>query len=295
MPINYRDGIKRPGSTTNWTPDQVKELMKCGQDPLYFAEKYFFVVHPVKGKQKINLYPFQKRMIKTFKDNQKTVVLSARQIGKTTCSSIFLLWYAIFNEDKFIAILANKQKTAVSIVNDIKIAYENLPDWMKPGVEEYNNLTIKFENGTEVQAAATSPDALRGQSVSLLFLDEFAFVPENMAEDFWRSNYPTLSTGGAVIIVSTPNGAAGKFYEVYTGAEKGENDFCPFKVEWNEHPDRDEDWKERTIKEFGKVAFAQEYGCVFRDSLINIWYNGIRYTFTVGELHEKGIKLINHS
>ena len=437
MPIKYGNGIKRPGSTTNWTPEQVKEIMKCGQDPIYFAQKYYFIVHPVKGKQNIELYPFQERMINTFKNEKKTIVLSARQIGKaldnetsiltpsgfskmealrvgdkiygrdgkettitfitetmynkefydlefstgehikacaehlwtvyaplldkemvlttkellenytayeiryrdgieslgvaashvtiknitpiesvparclqvdnddhtflcgetlipthnTTCSSLFLLWYAMFNEDKFVAILANQQKTAKSIVDDIKVAYEMLPDWLKPGAIEYNNLTVKFENGTEIQAAATSPNALRGESVSLLFLDEFAFVPEGMAEDFWRSNYPTLSTGGNVIIVSTPNGAAGKFYDIYSKAERGKNDFTTFKVEWNEHPDRDEAWKEKVISEFGKVAFAQEYGCIFETSLVTVRYKGNTYEFSIGELYEKGIDI----
>lgn len=268
MPINYsKKGMKRPGIINQWTQEQVTEVMRCGRDIIYFAEKYYTIVHPKFGEQLITLHDFQKEMLKNFQDFQNNVVLSARQVGKTTCSGIFILWFALFNENKFIAILANKQLTAKSIIDEIKYAYERLPDWLKPGVTEYNALAIKFDNGTDIMAAPTSPDAIRGQSVSLLFLDEFAFVPENMAEDFWKSNYPTVaSNGGKIIVVSTPKGTGGKFYSLYSEAEKGENGFKHIKVAWDRVPGRDEAWKEKTIKELGVIGFNQEHNCSFTGS-----------------------------
>jgi hypothetical protein len=268
MPINYsKPGMKRPGVVNQWTQEQVQELIKCGKDILYFAEKYYTIVHPRDGEMLITLHDFQKEMLKNFQNHQNNVVLSARQVGKTTCSGIFILWFALFNDNKFIAILANKQLTAKSIIDEIKYAWERLPDWLKPGVIEYNALAIKFDNGCDIMAAPTSPDAIRGQSVSLLFLDEFAFVPENMAEDFWKSNYPTVaSNGGKIIVVSTPKGTGGKFYKLYTEAESGQNAFKSIKVAWDRVPGRDEAWKEKTIAELGLIGFNQEHNCSFTGS-----------------------------
>ena len=184
----------------------------------------------------------------------------------TTCSCIFLLWFAIFNENMTVAILANKQRTAVSIIDDIKKAYELLPVFLKPGIKEYNNLNIVFDNGTKIFASATTEDCLRGETVSLLFCDEFSFLPQNVATKFWNSNFPTISQGGQVILVSTPNGAAGLFYEIYKEAEAGTSSFKPFKVNWWEFPGRDEKWKADMISAIGKVAFNAEYGCSFSGS-----------------------------
>jgi len=170
MPINYtKQGMKRPNVVNQWTQEQVKEIMKCGMDIGYFAENYYTIVHPKRGAMLITLHDFQKEILHNFQNYQNNVVLSARQVGKTTCSGIFILWFAIFNDNKFIAVLANKQLTAKSIIDEIKYAYERMPDWIKPGIVEYNALAIKFDNGTEIMAAPTSPDAIRGQAVSLLF------------------------------------------------------------------------------------------------------------------------------
>ncbi len=247
MPINYsKKGMKRPDVVNQWTKEQVGEIMNCGRDILYFAQKYYTIVHPDRGEMLITLHDFQKEMLKNFQDFQNNV---------------------IFNDNKYIAVLANKQLTAKSIIDEIKYAYERLPDWMKPGVVEYNALAIKFDNGTEIMAAPTSPDAIRGQSVSLLFLDEFAFVPENMAEDFWKSNYPTVaSNNGKIIVVSTPKGTGGKFYKLYSEAEKGQNAFKSIKVAWDRVPGRDEAWKDKTISELGLIGFNQEHNCSFTGS-----------------------------
>jgi hypothetical protein len=271
MPISYDDKrVIRPGSKKEYTPELIKEIMKCAQDVKYFARNYYTIVHPTKGEMIIDLFDFQERMLDLFQKNRFSCVIASRQIGKTTCSCIFLLWFAIFNENKTIAILANKQRTAVSIIDDMKKAYEMLPAFIKPGVEEYNNLNISFDNGTKVFASATTEDALRGESVSLLFCDEFSFVPQNIAQKFWNSNFPTLSQGGNAILVSTPNGAAGLFYDIYKGAEAGTSPFKPFKVNWWEFPGRDEKWKEDMVNSIGKIAFSQEYGCSFTGSTVTL-------------------------
>lgn len=289
MPIQYDDRyLLRPGIKKEYTAEMIQHIMSCSRDVLYFASNFYTIIHPTKGQMIIPLFKFQKEMLKAFQENRFNIILSARQIGKSTCACIFILWFAIFNKDKTIAILANKQNTAKSLIEDIKKAYAELPAWIKPGLEEYNALNITFENGTKIFASATTEDALRGESVSLLFCDEFAFVPQNIAEAFWKSNFPTLSQGGAAILVSTPNGAAGKFYEIYKEAEGGNSPFKPFKVNWHEFPGRDEKWKEDMIAAVGKVGFQQEYACVLGNTRINIRVNDIIYEVEIGELYEKG-------
>jgi hypothetical protein len=200
----------------------------------------------------------------------------------TTCSCIYLLWYAIFNDDQEIAILANKQDTAADILNDIKVAYEQLPPFLKPGVKKYDNLSVHFDNGTKIFAKATSPDALRGYSVNLLFLDEFAFVEQNIADKFWASNLPTISTTeGSVIVVSTPNGAVGLFYDLWKRANAQQEDettgdvWVPTKIHWSEHPDRDDTWKESMLNSMSKVQFAQEF---------EVSFTGSTYTLIDGDI-----------
>ena len=195
----------------------------------------------------------------------------------TTCSSIYLLWFAIFNSEKTVAILANKQRTAKSIVDDIKVAYKELPDWMKPGVTKWDALNLEFDNESKVFASATSEDALRGESISLLFLDEFAFVPENVADAFWSANLPTISTGGSIIVVSTPNGTAGLFYELYQKAGHDSSPWERMRVRWDQHPDRDETWKEDMLSSIGKVRFNAEFNCSF---------SGSTYTLIEGDILE---------
>jgi hypothetical protein len=192
----------------------------------------------------------------------------------TTVVSLYILWYCLFNESKFVAITAHQLTGAQSVLKDIKYAYQRLPDWLKPGVEEFNARNVKFENGNEIICSPTSADCLRGQSCSLLFSDEFAAIQDSIAEEFYRSNYPTLSKNGKFIIISTPKGTAGKFYELYTEAEKGKNGFKAYTAPWNCIPERDEAWKEKTIKTFGIVAFKREYACEFQ---------GSSFTFISGE------------
>lgn len=278
MPIAYDDRyIVKPGRQIQFTAHMLQELARCASDITYFAEKYFTIIHPVRGEEVIKLYDFQREMIDNFTKSRFNIVMSARQMGKTTCATIYLLWFAIFNPTKNVAILANKQSTAISIVDDIKKGYEMLPAWMKPGVRKYDQLELKFENESRIFARATSEDAIRGESISLLFLDEFAFVPENIAEQFWVSNFPTVSTGGNIIVVSTPNGTAGKFYELWKGSNKPGSVWKPIKIRWDRHPERDEKWKDDMIQSIGKVKFAQEYACSF---------TGSSYTLIEGDILE---------
>jgi len=279
MPIQYDDRyIVKPGRQIEFTAHMLQELARCASDITYFAEKYYTIIHPVRGEEIIKLFPFQREMLENMRNNRQNLIMAARQLGKTTCASIYLLWFSIFNPSKNIAILANKQSTAIGIVDDIKKGYEMLPAWLKPGVKKYDQLEMKFENESRIFARATSQDAIRGDSVSLLFLDEFAFVAENIAEQFWVANYPTLSTGGNIIVVSTPNGTAGKFYELWKSATSAKNTaWKTMKIPWHAHPDRDEKWKEIQIQAIGKVKFQQEY---------NVSFTGSSYTLIDGEVLE---------
>jgi hypothetical protein len=273
MTIKYDDkngSIKRPNEMIQYDRVMISNFAQAAQDIFFFAEHFFYIVHPVSGSQLIQLRDYQKRMLMAFIDHRMNVVLSARQIGKTTIACIYFLWYAMFNKDKTLAILANKADTAKSILSDIKFAYENMPSYMKPGVLEYNVNSIVFDNGTKIFAKATSPDALRGEAISVLLSDEFSFVPANIADAFWTSNYPTLSTGGRAIIVSTPNGTGNLFYKLWKDALDKRNTFNPVKVDWHEVPGRDEAWKEETIKNIGKIKFAQEYGNQFAGSTVTL-------------------------
>jgi hypothetical protein len=211
----------------------------------------------------------------------------------TTTSCIYLLWSALFNEHCNIAVLANKQKNAIEILDDIRKAYEALPVFLKPGVTEYNNTKIEFENGSAIFGAATSENALRGFSANILFCDEFAFVPKNIADKFWKSNFPIISNGdkGQVILVSTPNGPAGLFYDIWQSANKkdGNHPFAPFKVEWWEVPGRGEDFKKNMIAAIGLVGWKQEYECLGINTNVVIRNKKTQKieVLTLGELYEK--------
>jgi hypothetical protein len=268
MPIQYNNNskLKRPNQKLRLTQEQCLEFIEAGKSVLTFAERYYYIVHPIDGQKLITLHDYQIRILQALQEHRFIVLLAARQVGKTTCSAIYMLWFAIFNRNKTVAILANKADIAKSILDEIKLAYEELPKHIQPGLKEYNAFNIKFDNGSEIIAKATSKDALRGLSVSLLMLDEFAFVASSIADEFWASNYPTISTGGSIIVVSTPNGTGNLFYDLWRQAEQQQNSFTPIQVNWWEVPGRDENWKEETIKNIGKIRFNAEYGCRFEGS-----------------------------
>lgn len=291
MPIAYDDKqIVRPNRDIQFTPEMVRELARCAADIIYFAEKYYTIIHPVKGEMVIKLYPYQKEMIKAMSENRFSIFCCGRQLGKSTCACIYLLWYTLFNPTKTVAILANMQSTAVSLVSDIKKGYAMLPAWLKPGVTKYDQLELGFENDSRIFARATSKNAIRGESISLMFLDEFSFVPQEIAEEFWVSNFPTISTGGSVVVVSTPNGTAGKFYQLWNNATTTQQkQWKSMKVKWDAHPDRDEQWKEDQLQSLGKIKFQQEHNCVDINTIVRVKHKvtGIIKELTIGELYEE--------
>lgn len=260
--------LKMPGPPEEYTPEQALEIMKCMQDPVYFIETYCKITHPTRGMVGFNLYDFQRELVKSFHENRSTIVCASRQIGKSQTSCGFLLWYACFNSHKEILIISNKAKNAKDMVKRIVFMYENLPNWIKPAINpnNWNKLEIEFANKNRIVSESTTDQSGRGMSVSLLFCDEFAFVEPNIAEEFWTSISPTLSTGGSCIIASTPNGDDNKFAELWRGANIGNNGFVPFFVQWDTVPGRDEAYKQQEIGKIGLQKWEQEYECKFISS-----------------------------
>lgn len=257
--------IKKTGVTQHFTPDQIKEYIKCKNDVLYFVKKYCKIIALGKGLQLLDLYPFQEKMITAYHERRFVINLLPRQMGKSTAVAAYLMHYVLFNEHKTIGILANKAPTAREILNRIKRMFENLPLWMQPGVKTWNKGDIELGNGSVIMAASTSSDSIRGFSMDVIFLDEFAHVEGQV--EFWESTYPVISSGddSKVIITSTPKGME-LFYKIYTEAERGDNDFYPIKVHWSEHPRRDEKWRQTTLKNIGLQQFAQEFEVEFLGS-----------------------------
>lgn len=260
--------IKKAGTVDEFTLEQIRELKKCSEDPVYFIRKYCRIQHPTRGAINFELYDYQIEMIENYHQNRYNIVLSARQTGKSTVSSMFLLWYAIFNFDKTILIASNKNKGAMEMIQRIQYAYMYLPQWLKPGVKEdgWNKHAIGFDNDSRIESTATSEDAGRGMSISLLYLDEFAFVSPTIAEEFWSAMSPTLSTGGACIISSTPNGDSNLFAFLWRQALVEANSYVAKFVPWDAPPGRDEKFKEEQIGQIGELKWKQEYECAFLSS-----------------------------
>lgn len=265
------NNIRLHGEEIEYTPEMILEYKKCRDDIAYFAEKYFYIVTLDKGKEVIKLWDFQKKLLQAMTESPDELkrhlcVLSSRQSAKTTTCTIFMLHYALFNEDKTIAILANKESTAISIMKRVRIAYEMLPKWLQQGITTggWNKKTISFENGTTILAASTSSSALRGISANVLLLDEFAFVPDSMASEFMSSVYPIIVSGTTtkMIIVSTPNGM-NHFHNIYSDQK---NNFYKFKIAWSDVPGRDDEWKESVIRDIGITKWLQEFECNFLGS-----------------------------
>ena len=264
--------VKRDGVQDSFTQEEVSEYIKCMKDPIYFAEKYIKVISLDSGLVSFKPYEYQERMFKHFNDNRFSIVLACRQSGKSISTVIYILWYAIFHPEKTIAILANKGATAREMLSRVTLALENLPFFLQPGCKALNKGNITFGNNTKIIAAATSGSSIRGLSVNLLFLDEFAFI-EN-AGQFYTSTYPVVSAGKEtkVIITSTANGVGNIFHRLYEGAIQGKNEFKPFRVDWWDVPGRDEQWKKQTISNTSELQFEQEFGNSFHgrsNTLIN--------------------------
>ena len=264
--------VKRDGVEEQWDKHKLREYQKCMNDPVYFCKTYVKVIHLDRGLVHFDLYPYQEDMFKHFDENRFSIVLACRQSGKSISSVGYLLWYALFHPEKTIAILANKGATAREMLARVTLMLENLPFFLQPGCKALNKGSIEFSNNSRIIAAATSGSSIRGMSVNLLFLDEFAFVEK--AAEFYTSTYPVVSSGvdTKVIITSTANGVGNQFEKIWTGAVQGVNEYKPFRVDWWDVPGRDEAWKKQTIANTSSLQFDQEFGNTFfgmGDTLIN--------------------------
>ena len=260
--------LKKAFVSQEFTKENILEFQKCMNDPQYFIEKYIKIVSLDKGLIPFDMYPFQKEMVGTFHNNRFSICKLPRQSGKTTTIISYILHYVLFNESVNVAILANKAATARDILSRLQLAYENLPKWLQQGIMSWNKGSLELENGSRIVASSTSSSAVRGGSYNMIFLDEFAFVPHNVAEDFFSSVYPTISSGQKtkVVIVSTPNGM-NLFYKLWTDAETKKNTYVPIEVHWSEVPGRDEKWKKETISNTSETQFAKEFECEFLGSI----------------------------
>ena len=260
--------LKRANVSVEWTEKQVTEYTKCMDNPLYFIENYIKIVSLDEGLVPFKLYDFQKDMVGTFHKNRFTICKLPRQSGKSTTIIAYLLHYVLFNPNVNVAILANKAATARDLLGRLQLAYEHLPQWLQQGVMSWNKGSLELENGSKILASSTSASAVRGGSYNIIFLDEFAYVPSNVAEQFFSSVYPTISSGKTtkVMIVSTPHGM-NMFYKLWVDAENQRNSYIPIEVHWSEVPGRDEEWKKETIKNTSESQFNTEFECEFLGSI----------------------------
>ena len=260
--------LKKANTAIEFTEDNIREFMKCKQDPVYFANNYVKIISLDEGLTQFHPYHFQEKLINNFHNNRFNICKMPRQTGKSTTVVSYLLHYAVFNDSVNIGILANKAATARELLGRLQTAYENLPKWMQQGIIAWNKGSLELENGSKILAASTSASAVRGMSFNILFLDEFAFVPNHVADSFFASVYPTITSGKntKVIIVSTPHGM-NHFYRLWHDAEKQKNDYVPTDVHWSEVPGRDDKWKKTTIKNTSEAQFKVEFECEFLGSV----------------------------
>ena len=260
--------LKKANTPVQFTEEQVIEFLKCRENPVYFANKYIKIVSLDEGLTQFHPYDFQEKLIHNFHNNRFNICKMPRQTGKSTTVVSYLLHYAVFNDSVNIGILANKAATARELLSRLQTAYENLPKWMQQGIISWNKGSMELENGSKILAASTSASAVRGMSFNILFLDEFAFVPNHVADSFFASVYPTITSGKntKVIIVSTPHGM-NHFYRMWHDAERGKNEYIPTDVHWSEVPGRDDVWKETTIANTSEQQFKVEFECEFLGSV----------------------------
>ena len=282
--------LKKVNTPVEFSKEEILEYQKCMGDPLYFMENYVRIVSLDEGLVPFKMYGFQKKIVETIHNNRFTICKLPRQSGKSTTTISYLLHYALFNPNSNIAILANKSSTARDILSRLQLAYENLPKWLQQGIINWNKGNIELENKSTIVAAATSSSAIRGGSYNIIFLDEFAFVPANISEMFFSSVYPTISSGTKtkLIIVSTPHGM-NQFYKIWTDAVNKNNDYIPIEVHWSEVPGRDQEWKEKTIRNTSEEQFSQEFECEFLGSVDTlISPSKIKNTVYIDPLQSKG-------
>jgi hypothetical protein len=284
---NNNPNLPRADYKHSFTQNELTEFYKCAVDPVYFAINYMKIVNVDRGLIPFEMWDFQQEMLQTFHDNRFSICKLPRQVGKTTTSVAYLLHYILFNENVNVAILANKSATAREIMSRLQLAYEYLPFFLKQGVVEWNKGSILLANGSRALADSTSGSSVRGKTFNVIFLDEFAFVPNNIAESFFMSTYPTISSGNStkVIIVSTPNGL-NLFYKMWIEAQEKKSLYIPIEIHWSMVPGRDEKWKETTIRNTSPDQFRQEFECEFigsTNTLIHpvklrslVWHESIR-------------------
>lgn len=281
--------LKRSNVKHNWTTDQIQEWIKCAEDPEYFIEKYIKIVNVDRGLVNFQLYDYQKDIVNLSVTSRFVICKMPRQCGKTTTLVGVMLWYVLFHQNYNVAILAHKLQQAREILSRIQLAYEHLPKWIQQGIVEWNKGNIELENGSKILASATSSSAIRGGSFNLVYLDEFAFVENNMQEEFFASVYPTISSGQTtkVLITSTPNGL-NMFYKIWTDSEEGKNDYKRIDVHWSQVPGRDEKWKEQTIRNTSEEQFRVEFECVDGSTLVEVRdkETGQEYKVPIKHLYE---------
>jgi hypothetical protein len=296
---SYRDNplLKKVGVEHKFTKEQIEEYVKCAEDPVYFCMNYIKIVNVDEGLIPFKMWDFQKEMINLFRDNRFVITKCPRQVGKTTTTVGYLLWATIFTDSQNVAVLANKGSLARDILAKYQLAYENLPQWLQQGVVTWNKGNVELENGSKVIAASTSSSAIRGGSFNIVFLDEFAFVPNNIANEFFNSVYPVISSGKSskIIIVSTPNGM-NLFYKLWMDSIEKRNNYKNFEIHWSMVPGRDDAWKEETIRNTSERQFAQEFETEFLGSS-NTLISGyklqqLRYMNPIAE-HDK-MKIYEH-
>ena len=248
-----------------------QEYLKCAADPVHFMKKYCFIQHPQRGRIQFSLFPFQEKMLSLYRDNPYSIVLKSRQLGISTLSAGYSLWMMLFHKDKNILCIATKQETAKNMVTKVKFMYENLPSWLKIDASENNKLNLRLKNGSQIKATSAASDAGRSEAVSLLIIDEAAFI-ENIGE-IWASAQQTLATGGGCIAISTPYGTGNWFHQTWIRAENKENDFLPIKLPWFVHPERNQEWRDRQDELLGDPRMAaQECDCDFSTSGDIVFY-----------------------
>jgi hypothetical protein len=275
--------VKSPHKVEKFTDDQIRELTLCANDPVYFINTHCWVQHPVKGKVKFSLFDYQIELIRCYHANRYSINMLGRQMGKTACAAAYLLWYAMFKPDSTILIAAHKYTGSQEIMQRVRYTYETLPEWIKAGATSYNKGSIDFDNGSRILSTTTTETTARGMSLTLIYLDEFAFVKPRIASEFWTSISPTLSTGGKCVITSTPNQDDDQFARIWNEATKnldeygnstdiGKNGFAHIKFIWSEHPERDDAWAAQERSKIGEERFLREHECEFitaDETLIN--------------------------
>lgn len=268
---NANANLKAVGVEVEFNEDQVREYIKCKEDPVYFIDNYCYIVTLDAGLQPFKLYDCQKNKIQVIHNNRKVIIMEGRQQGKTTTSAGYILWYTIFNDNKNVAILANKAATSREILSRYQLMYENLPLWMQQGVKTWNKGDVELENGSKVFTAATTASGIRSKSVNMLYIDEAAIIPNQIAEQFFTSIYPTISAGTStkILMTSTPMGY-NHFWKFWNDAEQKNNDFVPLFIPYWEIPGRDENWAKEQLRQLGELKYNQEVLCKFLGSALTL-------------------------